>query len=48
VITHNSGGKIYRLTFSFYNNDLAVKIYKFSFDDVIDIEMEESLKLYVN
>lgn len=40
--------KFYRFTFTFYNNDLAVKVYKFSFDDVIDIELEDGMKLYVN
>lgn len=40
--------KFYRFTFTFYNNGSAVRIYKFSFDDVIDIELEEALKLYVN
>lgn len=40
--------KFYRFTFTFYNNDLAVKVYKFSFDDVVDVELEEGMKLYVN
>lgn len=38
--------KFYRFVFVFYNNDKEIKLYKFSFDDVIDIEMEESIKLY--
>jgi len=40
--------KFYRFVFVFYNNGNIVKIYRFSFDDVIDIELEEALKLYVN
>lgn len=40
--------KFYRFTFTFYNNGSQVKIYKFSFDDTIDRELEEAIKLYVN
>ena len=40
--------KFYRFVFVFYNNSKAVKIYRFSFDDTIDIELEEAIKLYVN
>ena len=40
--------KFYRFSFTFYNNDVEVKIYKFSFDDAIDTELEEAIKLYVN
>lgn len=40
--------KFYRFSFTFYNNGSSIKIYKFSFDDVIDIELEEGMKLYVN
>lgn len=40
--------KFYRFTFTFYNNDSVVKIYKFSFDDTIDTEMVESLRLYLD
>ena len=40
--------KFYRFLFLFYNNNKQTKIYKFSFDDNIDLDLEESLKLYVN
>lgn len=40
--------KFYRFVFIFYNNGNQVKIYRFSFDDVIDVELEEAIKLYVN
>jgi hypothetical protein len=40
--------KFYRFSFTFYNNGSSIKIYKFSFDDVIDVELEEGIKLYVN
>ncbi len=40
--------KFYRFLFTFYNNESNVKIYKFSFDDNLDVELEESLKLYIN
>lgn len=40
--------KFYRFIFTFYNNGSQVKIYKFSFDDVIDVELEEAIRLYVN
>ncbi|MBS1744990.1 MAG: hypothetical protein JST21_02345 [Bacteroidetes bacterium] len=40
--------KFYRFIFTFYNNGTQIEIYKFSFDDTIDIEMEEALKLYSN
>lgn len=38
--------KFYRFVFLFYNNGSDVRIYKFMFDSVLDIEIEESLKLY--
>lgn len=37
--------KFYR--FVFYNNGIKTKIYKFLFDDTAEIEIEESLKLYM-
>ncbi len=40
--------RFYRFLFLFYNNGKKIKIYKFSFDDNIDLDLEESLKLYVN
>jgi len=40
--------KFYRFIFTFYNNGTQTKIYKFSFDDTIDSELEESIKLYIN
>jgi hypothetical protein len=39
--------KFYRFSFSFYNNGSSVKIFKFAFDDSIDIELEEGMKLYI-
>jgi hypothetical protein len=39
--------KFYRFIFVFYKATDKAKIYRFSFDDAIDIEVEESLKLYV-
>jgi hypothetical protein len=38
--------KFYRFIFEFYNNGNGSRIYKFKFDDTLDLEMEESLKLY--
>lgn len=38
--------KFYRFIFTFYNTGTKIKIYKFSYDDVLDLELEESLKLY--
>jgi len=40
--------KFYRFIFMFYNNGKTVKLYKFLFDDDIDMELEGSLKFYVN
>ena len=40
--------KFYRFVFTFYNNDVTTKVYKFSFDDTADLEIEEGLKLYTN
>ncbi|HKO82676.1 MAG TPA: hypothetical protein VJU78_19855 [Chitinophagaceae bacterium] len=40
--------KFYRFVFMFYNNGNSVKLYKFLFDDDIDIELEGSLKFYTN
>jgi len=39
--------KFYRFIFVFYNNGIKTKIYKFLFDDTAEIEIEESLKLYM-
>lgn len=39
--------KFYRYVFIFYMPEKEVKIYKFLFDDNLDIELEESLKLYI-
>jgi len=39
--------KFYRFIFVFYNNGLKTRIYKFLFDDTAELEMEESLKLYM-
>ena len=38
----------YPFTFTFYNNGAEIRIYKFAFDDNIDTELEEAIKLYVN
>jgi hypothetical protein len=38
--------KFYRFIFIFYNNGINTKIYSFKFDDNVDAEIEESLKLY--
>lgn len=40
--------KFYRFVFMFYNNGNSVKLYKFLFDDNLDVELEESLKYYLN
>jgi len=40
--------KFYRFTFTFYNNDSDVKIYKFEFDDTMDSEIVESLRFYLD
>jgi hypothetical protein len=40
--------KYYRFIFVFYNNDKDTKITRFSFDDAIDVELEEAIKLYSN
>ena len=40
--------KYYRFIFEFYNNGSSTRIYKFLFDDNVDIELEESLKFYSN
>jgi hypothetical protein len=39
--------KFYRFVFEFYNNGVETKIYKFQFDDTLEIELEESVKLYM-
>lgn len=39
--------KFYRFLFVFYNNGVRTRIYKFMFDDSVEAEMEESLKLYM-
>ncbi len=38
--------KFYRFIFVFYNNDQEIALYKFSFDDNLSLELEESIKLY--
>lgn len=38
--------KFYRYVFMFYKAREKIVIYKFSYDDALDIELEESLKLY--
>lgn len=40
--------RFYRFTFVFYNNEHTVKLFRFSFDQTPDIELEEGIKLYVN
>jgi hypothetical protein len=40
--------KFYRFIFTFYKSNSGTKIYKFAFDDNIDVEMEESLKYYTD
>jgi hypothetical protein len=40
--------KAYRFLFTFYNNGKAVKLYKISFDDTLDLELEEALRLYLD
>lgn len=40
--------KFYRFVFTFYNVNETPIIYKFVFDDNLDLELEESLKLYIN
>lgn len=40
--------RFYRFTFTFYNNGSVIKIYKISFDDSLNSEIEESLRLYSN
>ena len=40
--------RFFRFTFIFYNNGSQVKIYKYSFDDTIDYELEEAIKMYMN
>lgn len=39
--------KFYRFIFIFYNNGQQVKIFKFSFDDSLDSELETAIKLYM-
>lgn len=38
--------RFYRFLFLYYNNGANVRIYKFKFDDSIDLELEESLRLF--
>lgn len=38
--------KYYRFVFVFYNNSRSTRVYKFLFDNTLDIELEESLKFY--
>lgn len=40
--------KFYRFTFIYYDNGIKVSIYKFTFDDVLEFELEESQKLYAD
>ena len=40
--------KFYRFVFIFYRPTDKATIYKFIFDDSVDIELEESLKMYLN
>ena len=40
--------KFYRFIFTFYNNGNTIKLYKFLFDDDLDVELEGSLKFYTN
>jgi hypothetical protein len=40
--------KFYRFVFVFYNVNGTPLIYRFTFDDTLGLELEESLKLYVN
>jgi uncharacterized membrane protein len=40
--------KFYRFVFLFYNNSQIVRLYKFLFDDDMDVELEGSLKFYTN
>jgi hypothetical protein len=39
--------KFYRFIFGFYNNGVQTSLFKFSFDDNAEVEIEESLKLYL-
>ena len=39
--------KFYRFVFVFYRAETTALLYKFTFDDSIDIELEESLKFYI-
>jgi hypothetical protein len=36
----------YRFIYTFYNNGSSIKLYKFSFDDMLDSELERSLKFH--
>jgi hypothetical protein len=38
--------RFFRFIFIFYNNNRSIKLYKFLFDDDLDLELENSLKLY--
>lgn len=38
--------RFYRFVFVFYNNDSNIRLYRYSFDSSIDLELEESLKFY--
>ena len=40
--------KFYRFVFIFYNNGKNVKLYQFTFDDDLVVELEASLKYYLN
>lgn len=38
--------RFYRFTFIFYKADKVVNIFQFAYDDSINLELEESIKLY--
>jgi len=40
--------KFYRFVFIFYKPNEVIYPYKFIFDDTLEFELEESLKLYFN
>ena len=40
--------KFYRVIFMFYRASTPVRLYKISYDDMIDTELEESLKVYMD
>lgn len=40
--------KFYRFIFVFYNNGESVKLYKFSFDEEVNEELESGMKFYMD